>query len=432
MKLERKLQQNNLKDVWSGMRSITGYKPSGSQTIGGGTERANELNLFFNRFDERAPDYPSPSSSTTIHLQTSSPAAHPPFLHDYTLPVLSPPPSPLPTPFNTHGRQTFTAEQVRKELCRLRPGKAAGPDGVSPRVLKTCATQLSGVLQHIFNLSLSLERVPVLWKTSCLVPVPKKARPSILNDYRPVALTSHLMKSLERLVLSLLRPLASSSLDPLQFAYQPRLGVEDAVIFLRHRPCAHLDSPGSTVRILFLDFSSAFNTIRPALLGSKLTAMQVDPPLVSWIMDYLTGRPQYVKLQDGVSDTVLSSTGATQGTVLSPFLFSLYTSDFQFLSESCHLQKFADDSAIVGCVSEGKEEEYRSVVDSFIEWCATNHLLINPTKTKELVVDFRRRKSAPTPISINGVTVDVLQDYKYLGVFLDNKLDWAKNTEAVY
>ena len=93
-----------------------------------------------------------------------------------------------------------------------------------------------------------------------------------------------------------------------------------------------------------------------------------------------------------------------------------------------HLQKFADDSAIVGCVSEGKEEEYRSVVDSFIEWCATNHLLINPTKTKELVVDFRRRKSAPTPISITGVTVDVVQDYKYLGVFLDNKLDWAKNT----
>ena len=47
-------------------------------------------------------------------------------------------------------------------------------------------------------------------------------------------------------------------------------------------------------------------------------------------------------------------------------------------------------------------------------------------------MDFRRRKSAPTPISINGVTVDVVQDYKYLGVYLDNKLDWAKNTEAVY
>ena len=95
--------------------------------------------------------------------------------------------------------------------------------------------------------------------------------------------------------------------------------------------------------------------------------MQVDPPLVSWITDYLMGRPQYVRLQDCVSDTVVSSTGAPQETVLSPFLFTLYTSDFQFHSESSHLQKFSDDSAIVGCVTEGKEEEYRGVVDSFIK-----------------------------------------------------------------
>ena len=133
-----------------------------------------------------------------------------------------------------------------------------------------------------------------------------------------------------------------------------------------------------------------------------------------------------------MSDTVVSSTGAPQGTVLSPFLFTLYTLDFQFLSDSCHLHKFVDDSAIVRSVREGKEEEPRGVVDSFVERCATNRLHLNPTKTKKLVMDFRRRKYAPTPISINDVTVDVVQDYKDLGVYLDNKLDWAKNAEAVY
>ncbi|MBN3318476.1 RTJK polymerase, partial [Atractosteus spatula] len=105
-------------------------------------------------------------------------------------------------------RLTITADQVKKELKRLHEGKATGPDNICPRVLRACADQLSGVLQRLFNLSLRLERVPVLWKTSCLVPVPKKGRPSVLNDYRPVALTSHIMKTLERLVLSHLRPLA--------------------------------------------------------------------------------------------------------------------------------------------------------------------------------------------------------------------------------
>ena len=93
----------------------------------------------------------------------------------------------------------------------------------------------------------------------------------------------------------------------------------------------------STVRVMFFDFSSAFNTIRPALLDEKMAAMQVDAPIVSWIVDYLMGRPQYICLQNCVSDRVVSNTGAPQGTVFSPFLFTLYTSDFNYCTDSCHL-----------------------------------------------------------------------------------------------
>ncbi|MCI4378806.1 hypothetical protein PGIGA_G00220430 [Pangasianodon gigas] len=182
---------------------------------------------------------------------------------------------------------------------------------------------------------------------------------------------------------------------------------------------------------MFFDFSSTFNTIRPALLRTKLLDMQVDAPLVAWIINYLTGRPQYVRLQSHVSDTIVSSTRAPQGTVLSPYLFTLYTSDFRYYSQSCHLQKFSDDSAIVDCISRGQEAEYRNVVDSFVEWCELNHLQLNITKTKELVVDFRRQRNRPNPISIRGTEVDIVED-KYLGVHIYNKMDWTKNTEALY
>ncbi|KAI3364622.1 hypothetical protein L3Q82_011403 [Scortum barcoo] len=121
-----------------------------------------------------------------------------------------------------------------------------------------------------------------------------------------------------------------------------------------------------------------------------------------------------------------------QGTVLSPFLFILYISDFRFSSQSCHLQKFSDDSAIVGCISRGQEEEYRSVVDRFVEWCGLNHLQLNVTKTKELVVDFRRQRTRLNSFTIRGTEVDIVDSYKYLGVHLDNKLDWTTNTDAIY
>ncbi|KAI4872192.1 hypothetical protein NFI96_031026 [Prochilodus magdalenae] len=293
-------------------------------------------------------------------------------------------------------REAFTADQVRRQLRRLHPRKAAGPDKV----------------------------VPATWKTTCLIPVPKKAHPKELNDYRPVALTSHVMKTMERLLLNHLRPQVHHAEDPLQFAYREKVGVEDAILYLLHRTHSHLDKGGGAVRVMFFDFSSAFNTIQPLLLRDKLMKMEVDMHLVTWITDYLTGRPQHVRIRDCSSDTVISSTGAPQGTVLSPVLFTLYTSDFKYNSELCHMQKFSDDTAIVGCVRNGQEREYRSLVEDFVEWCTTNHLKLNITKTKEMCIDFRRSRPSQQPISIKGVDVEVVRSYRYLGVHLDERLDW--------
>ena len=74
---------------------------------------------------------------------------------------------------------------------------------------------------------------------------------------------------------------------------------------------------------------------------------------------------------------------------------------------SCHHQKFSDDSAIVGCINGQQEAEYRGLVDSFIEWCSLNHLWLNVSKTKELVVDFCRIKPTLTPVSIHHLSYEV-------------------------
>ncbi|KAF7654395.1 hypothetical protein LDENG_00070260, partial [Lucifuga dentata] len=99
-----------------------------------------------------------------------------------------------------------SSSQVKRQVERLYQNKAAGSDGISPWVLKACTDQLCEILQHLFNLSLSQRKVPVLWKTSRFVLVPKKSHPSTLNGYRPVGLTSHIMKVLEKMMLAHLRP----------------------------------------------------------------------------------------------------------------------------------------------------------------------------------------------------------------------------------
>ncbi|TWW59308.1 hypothetical protein D4764_06G0008380 [Takifugu flavidus] len=129
----------------------------------------------------------------------------------------------------------------------------------------------------------------------------------------------------------------------------------------------------------------------------------MDAPLVAWIEDYLTSRPQFVRLRSCMSDPLMSNTGAPQGTVLSPFLFTTYTADFQYHSETCHLQKYSDDTVIVGFVENGQEDEYRDLVESFVRWSRENLLQLNVIKMTEMV-----------------------------GVQLDNKLEWSTNTDAVY
>ena len=155
-------------------------------------------------------------------------------------------------------------------------------------------------------MSLKLGKVPLLWKTSCVVPVPKIPQPKDIKSYTLVVLTSHLMKTLEWLVLVHPHPLVGTFMDPLQFAYQPGIGVDDPIIFLLEKS---LEKPRSTVRIIFFDFSSAFITIQPAILGEKLELTGVDQHATSWILDYLINQPQYLRTRNSVSDTVVCSMG---------------------------------------------------------------------------------------------------------------------------
>ena len=115
--------------------------------------------------------------------------------------------------------------------------------------------------------------------------------------------------------------------------------------------------------------------------------------------------------------------------MLSPFLFTLYTTDFQYNSELCHLQKFCDDSAVAGCIREGEKGEYRTLVDGFVEWSEQNHLRLNVDKTREMVIDFRRKTMPSQPLRIRG---EVVEDYRYLGEVIVNRLEWKANTKAVY
>ncbi len=239
-----------------------------------------------------------------------------------------------------------------------------------PRSKGSCADQLSGLFTSIFNVSLATSVVPTSFKKSVIIPVPKNSKPSCLNDYHPVALTSTDMKVFERLLKKHICSSIPATLDPLQFAYQPNRSTDDAISQVLHSSLTHIDSKnGNYVRLLFIDFSSAFNTIVLTKLAVKLSDLGLNTSLCDWIQDFLTARPQVVKVGQFTSNSITVNIGAPQGCVLSPLLYSLYTHDCVSSHSSTSIVKFADDTVVLGLINNDDEAAYLDEVERLTSWC---------------------------------------------------------------
>ncbi len=121
--------------------------------------------------------------------------------------------------------------------------------------------------------------------------------------------------------------------------------------------------------MLFVDFSSAFNTVVPHKLVNKLRNLGLTTKLCSWILDFLTNRPQNVRVGEYISSTLTLNTGVPQCCVLSPALFTLFTHDCTPIYSSNSMVKFANDT-VVGLISGNDETHYKEEVQHLVMWCS--------------------------------------------------------------
>ncbi|KAI3375448.1 hypothetical protein L3Q82_003695 [Scortum barcoo] len=133
----------------------------------------------------------------------------------------------------------------------------------------------------------------------------------------------------------------------------------------------------------------------------------------------------------GCCPPTASSTSPDVLACLLAFLKFFLTTDFQYNSESCHLQKFSDDSAVVGCIREGEEGEYRTLVDNFVRVVRTESPEAECQQDQRDGNRLQEEEDAFTATMDQGEVVDEVEDYKYLGVVIDNRLDWKSNMEAL-
>ncbi len=151
------------------------------------------------------------------------------------------------------------------------------------------------------------------------------------NDLRPISLTSCISKVLEEFVVEWILEDIGRRIDPKKIGCLRGSSSTLCLLDMFHSWLSKLDIDGSSLRIVLLDFSKAFDRINLNVLVTKLIDMGLRRSLIPWICDFLTNRRQRVKIGESVSEWAQVNAGVPQRTKLGPILFLVVVNDLNTL-----------------------------------------------------------------------------------------------------
>ena len=179
--------------------------------------------------------------------------------------------------------------------------------------------------------------------------------------------------------------------------------------------------------VAFLDIEGAFNNVTTATIQNALESLKVKGCITSWIVNML-GTRKITSTIGKNSSTISVSRGTPQGGVLSPLLWLLVVNEILLRFESNHIKvvAYADDVAIImsGLFAQVACENMNRALKMLKDWAVSCGLNINPLKTELVLFTKKHTPANLTLPKLDGVSISLSSEAKYLGVILDSKLKW--------
>ena len=352
------------------------------------------------------------------------------------VPPIDESPSPLSTSRNSELDDLLCSEEeVFCLLSNIDSTKSCGPDLISGKMLKSTASAITPAVTLLFNKSLTLGKVPRDWKIARVTPIPKSSKKVDPSNFRPVSLLSILSKILERhLHHYLLDDLEHRDvLSDHQWGYLKGRSTTGALISAVDSWHKTLENR-SDICAVFLDLSKAFDKVPHRLLMDKLAALNINAYLLQWLWDYLSNRSQYVAVNGTASHLTRVTSGVPQGSVLGPLLFLIYINDItDNHSLNCSLSLYADDILLYRTINSQRDFTLlQQDINALQRWCNQNIMKFNVSKCKYMIISRKLSPLQPqAPLVIETTPLVRVSEFKYLGVWLSEKLDWSYHIQAI-
>ena len=330
----------------------------------------------------------------------------------------------------------FNYMDIREAIDQLSVNASAGPDGVPAIFLKRARDNLSEPLTILWNTSLETGQIPELFKLAFITPVLKPGAPKCETaSYRPVSLTSHLVKTFERVLKKVLQNHleVTLALNDQQHGFRSKRSCLSQLLSHYNEILKGMEE-GGNVDTVYLDFSKAFDKVDIGILMHKMRDLGVHGSLAVWIYNFLTNRKQVV-IANGVKSSVSQvKSGVPQGTVLGPLLFLIMINDIDENITESMISIFADDTRLTKVINQEADfEKFQEDLEKLYNWAETNNMAFNGTKFELLRYGFNEElktlSNYLTPNAENIIEIkDVLRD---LGVIMNDKATFADHIDKV-
>ena len=325
-------------------------------------------------------------------------------------------------------------DQVKKIIFSL-PTKSCELDAIPTHLLKDILPGILPIITRIINLSLQQGTFADLWKTAIVRPQIKKiGQELLLSNYRPVSNLSFLSKVLEKAALSQFMDYSDTNnlLPDYQSAYRCHFSCETALIKLMDDLLWTMENQKITA-LMAIDLSAAFDTVDHDVLLQVLNVkFGIGEKALDWFDSYLRPRSCKVNVKAAYSHEKDLAFSVPQGSCAGPVLYLAYASTMQeVVPDNIDLHGYADDHALKISFNPAEQTEEHNAINqlelcaqNIKEWMDKNRLKMNSSKTEYILFGsaYHLGQCTTNGLNVNGESVTLSNEIKYLGVHLDNKL----------